>query len=110
MKKSWKPPSSVRNAAKRGLKLRKEAPKSKKGGTAVGVARARDLANGKEIPISTIKRMVSFFARHEGNQKGDDKYDRGAIAWDLWGGTPGKAWANRILKKYNKENKKGDNK
>lgn len=105
-KSSWKPPASVRAAAKRGLKLRDEAPKSKKGGTSVGVARARDLANGKEIPISTIKRMVSFFARHQGNQKKDEKYDRGHIAWLLWGGNPAKAWANRILRRYEKQKEK----
>ena len=38
------PPQEVRNNAKRGLELR---AKYGRGGTEVGVARARDLSNGK---------------------------------------------------------------
>ena len=41
------PPQAVRNNAKRGLELRREFGR---GGTEVGVARARDLSNGKSIP------------------------------------------------------------
>jgi len=61
MSDSYSPPQGVRDAARRGLELRR---KFKRGGTLVGVARARDLSNGKSIPLVTIKRMVSFFARH----------------------------------------------
>lgn len=51
--------------------------------------------------------MVSFFARHEGNQKvgGEEWYkDNGKISWLLWGGDVGKKWANSIWKKHKKEN------
>ncbi|MEM9214062.1 MAG: phage portal protein [Cyanobacteria bacterium P01_F01_bin.150] len=96
------PPQAVQRAAQRGLDLRSEHGR---GGTEVGIARARDLSNGKSIPIQTIARMVSFFARHEGNKKGKDwnKPSNGKIAWLLWGGDPGKAWVNRIWKAHKRE-------
>jgi hypothetical protein len=50
-------PQSVRSNARRGLELRK---KHGRGGTAVGIARARDIANGSALSLSTIKRMNSF--------------------------------------------------
>lgn len=97
------PPESVRNNAKRGLEMRREHGR---GGTAVGVARARDLSRGADIPIATIKRMVSFFARHEvdkqgkGYNAGEEGYpSNGRIAWLLWGGDAGRSWANAEAKK-----------
>lgn len=78
------PNDTMVNNARRGLELRK---KYKRGGTAVGVARARDIANKKRLSPSTVARMVSFFARH-GVNKGKDKLDNGEpsnhyIAWCL---------------------------
>jgi hypothetical protein len=98
------PPQAVRNNAKRGLELRE---KHGRGGTAVGVARARDLSNGKSISLSTIKRMVSYFARHEVDKKGEGwgVDSAGYIAWLLWGGDAGKSWANRIAKENDKKDK-----
>ncbi len=109
-KSSLIPPVGVQNAAKRGLAMRDAAPKSKKGGLTVkeaskqgissGVARARQLASGRPVSIKTIKQMVSFFARMQG------AYDKGGmkakIAWLLWGGSAGKAWANKVAKQYDK--------
>ena len=66
---TFRPPKSVQEAAKRSLKMRRSLPKSRKGGTAVGVARANQLANGSAVSLDTIKRMVSFFARHEVDKK-----------------------------------------
>ena len=98
------PPQAVRNNAKRGLELRK---KHGRGGTAVGVARARDLSNGKSISLSTINRMVSYFARHEVDKKGEGwgVDSAGYIAWLLWGGDAGKSWANSIAKREKKKDK-----
>lgn len=98
-KEEWfTPPEAVQKVAKRALEWRKE--NNGKGGTAVGVARARDLAAGKRMSPATIKRMVSFFARHKGNEKPKAgkpaKKDKGRIAWDLWGGTPGETWCNKV--------------
>jgi hypothetical protein len=96
------PPQQVRANAKRGLELRK---KHNRGGTEVGVARARDLSNGAALSLDTIKRMNSYFARHEVDKKGEGwgVDSAGYIAWLLWGGDAGWSWAKGILKQ--KENK-----
>jgi hypothetical protein len=41
--------------------------------------------------------MSAFFSRHEKNKSGGEN-DAGYIAWLLWGGDAGRAWANRIIK------------
>lgn len=75
-----------------------------RGGTLVGVARARDISSGKRLPFNTVRRMSSYFARHEvdkeaeGFNRGEDGYpSSGRIAWGLWGGDSGRAWASRII-------------
>lgn len=92
--KSFTPNDSMKSNARKGLEWRK---KYGKGGTAVGVARARDIVNGKGLSLSTVKRMHSFFSRHSGNEKGPVG-DNGRTAWALWGGTAGAAWARNILR------------
>lgn len=94
------PTEAMREEAQRGLEWRAEYGR---GGTEVGVARARDIANGRRLSAETVKRMVSYFARHEvdkqgeGFSPGEDGYpSAGRIAWALWGGDPGKSWANAI--------------
>jgi hypothetical protein len=97
------PPQAVRSNAKRGLELRE---KHNRGGTAVGVARARDLSNGKALSLDTVKRMNSYFARHEVDKKGEGwgKDSAGYIAWLLWGGDAGWTWAKKIIREQeNKE-------
>jgi len=76
-----------------------------KQGIGSGVARATSLANGENVSYETIKRMAAFFSRHEKNKSGEED-DAGKIAWDLWGGDAGRAWANRIIKMV--ENRKKD--
>ena len=90
-----RPTESMASNARRGLELRR---KFGRGGTAVGVARARDLANRKELSPETVARMYSFFSRHEVDKKGKDwdnaeRPSNGKIAWLLWGGDSGYAWA-----------------
>jgi hypothetical protein len=101
---SFSPPSSVQSAARRGLELRKKHGKgglttqeAGKEGIGSGVARASDLAGGSALSYATIKRMAAFFSRHEKNKSGGEN-DAGYIAWLLWGGDAGRAWANRIIK------------
>ena len=97
----FSPPKGVSEAAELGLALRRE---HSRGGTLIGVARARDLAAGKRMSPETIRRMVSFFARHEGNLQAPQNRDRtdpgypgaGRIAWLLWGGDPGHRWAKKV--------------
>jgi len=98
---TYTPTDAMVASAKRGLELRREYGR---GGTEVGVARARDISNGKGLPLVTVKRMHSFFSRHEGNKKaegfnrGEDGYpSAGRVAWELWGGDAGQRWAARIV-------------
>lgn len=95
-----KPNEAMMTAAKRGLEWRDEF---NRGGTEIGVARARDISNGKSLSMDTVKRMVSYFARHEvdsnaeGFNSGEEGFpSAGRIAWELWGGDAGKTWANEI--------------
>jgi len=92
-----KPSKGMVEEALKGLKWREE---HNRGGTAVGVARARDISNGKNLSDDTVKRMHSFFSRHEvdkkgqGFQQGEDGFpSAGRIAWALWGGDAGQVWA-----------------
>lgn len=93
------PNEAMRKEAQRGLDWRSEYGR---GGTEVGIARARDISNGENLSMSTVRRMVSYFARHEvdkeaeGFRPGEDGYpSNGRIAWALWGGDAGRSWANR---------------
>lgn len=103
-----KPTEEMAEEAARGLAWREEYGR---GGTPVGVARARDISNRTNLSEETIGRMVSYFARHEvdkqaeGFSPGEDGYpSAGRIAWALWGGDPGKAWANRKSRELDREN------
>ena len=99
-----KPTEAVANAAKRGLRLRKEF---KRGGTRVGVTRANQLARRDELSTDTVKRIKAYFDRHAVDMEAPKNKDpdadgypgAGLIAWLLWGGNPGRAWANRIVDK-----------
>jgi hypothetical protein len=93
------PTEEMAAEAERGLAWRGEY---NRGGTEVGVARARDISNRTNLSPDTISRMVSYFARHEvdkngaGFQQGEPGYpSAGRIAWALWGGDAGRAWAER---------------
>lgn len=75
----------------------------------VGVARARDIANGSNLSLDTVKRMYSFFSRHSAFKnkhsvkEGDGGPTAAKVAWDLWGGDPGEAWASSLKKKLEAE-------
>ena len=95
------PTDAMAEVASRALDWREEFGR---GGTEVGVARARDISNKRELSPETIGRMVSYFARHEvdkqaeGFNQGEDGFpSAGRIAWDLWGGDVGQSWANRKM-------------
>lgn len=108
------PPKSVAKEAEKGLEYRRKASPSRKGGLTPkeaselgigsGVQRAINLKNRDKISPKVIKQMCAFFARHEKNKSIDDKYknepwnDKGYVSWLIWGGDPGKTWANKIKK------------
>lgn len=97
-----KPTDGMKTEAQRGLDWRREFGR---GGTEVGIARARDIVNGSNLSDDTVKRMYSFFSRHEvdkqaeGFRPGEDGYpSNGRIAWALWGGDAGYSWARDKVK------------
>ena len=103
---SYAPTQAMIEEARRGLDWREEF---NRGGTEVGVARARDIVNGRALSRDTIGRMSSFFARHEVDKQGqgfnrdEDGYpSAGRIAWALWGGDPGRAFADDIIASENR--------
>lgn len=97
---TWRPPAEVARAARRGLELRAEQPPSNRAGTPVGLARASQLANRRPVSVETLRRMRAYFARHAVDKEGEGwgRDSRGYQAWLMWGGDPGRAWANRILR------------
>ena len=105
----YKPTDGMKVEAQRGLDWRKEYGR---GGTEVGIARARDIVNDKNLSEDTVKRMYSFFSRHEVDKKaegfsqGEDGYpSNGRIAWALWGGDAGFSWSRQIAERLKKEDR-----
>ena len=99
--KSYTPPYKVQYNAKLALEVRRSKPPSERGMIEVGLARARDLSNGRSISLNTIKRMYSYFSRHEIDKQGSTWSDRGRgwQAWMGWGGDEGFAWSKYILRR-----------
>jgi hypothetical protein len=93
------PTEEMASNAARGLELRE---KHGRGGTAVGVARARDIKNRKNLSPDTVRRMHSFFSRHAGNEAGGED-DAGYISFLLWGGAAGRSWAKRKSAQLDKD-------
>jgi len=100
-----KPPASVRAAARRAVKWIEEG-KAGKGFTPTGRRRASQLAAGESVSPDTIRRMRSFFARHEvdrsakGFKQGQEGFPSpGRVAWDAWGGDAGRSWANQQFRR-----------
>lgn len=109
----FKPPESVASAAERGLEYRKRQGEDKAGltpseaakeGIGSGVQRATNLKNRSNVSPKVIKQMVAFFSRHQKNKSVDSKFknepwrDKGYVSWLLWGGDPGKSWAEKVLR------------
>lgn len=91
------PTDGMATEAQRSLDWRKDGFD---GGTSVGLARARQLVNKQELSPSTVRRMHSYFSRHEvdkeaeGFRPGEEGYpSNGRVAWGLWGGDAGQSWA-----------------
>jgi hypothetical protein len=102
-KEGYKPTAGMKSAAKRAIRW-KEQGKATGAGTAVGWTRAGQLARGETLSLSTVKRMYSFFSRHEVDKKGKDFYNtsnpsNGRIMWDAWGGDAGFSWSRKIVER-----------
>jgi len=111
-KESFSPPQGVQDAAQRALDWIAEGHAGS-GFTDVGRARAAQLARGQNVSEDTIRRMRSYFARHEVDQQatgwnaGEDGFPSpGRVAWDAWGGDAGKTWAETIVARLDREQEK----
>ena len=104
------PTDGMVTEAKRGLEWRKEFGR---GGTIIGATRANQIVNKVKLSPSTVRRMKSFFARHEvdkraeGFRPGEKGYpSNGRIAWALWGGDAGQSWSNKKVDQLDRERNK----
>jgi hypothetical protein len=106
----FKPPAGVAAAAEKGLEYRKKGgggglttSEAAAQGIGSGVARAASLKNRQNQSPDTVRRMKAFFSRHAKNKTIDPKFkgepwrDKGYVAWLLWGGDPGRAWADKVV-------------
>jgi hypothetical protein len=98
---TFTPTAGMKAAARRALKW-KEQGKATGAGTAVGWGRASDIVAGRSMSLSVVRRMFSFFSRHEVDKKGKDFYNtsnpsNGRIMWDAWGGDAGFSWSRGIV-------------
>ena len=108
MADSYTPTSGMKAAARRALKWKADG-KATGAGTPVGWGRATDIVAGRAMSLSTVKRMYSFFSRHEVDKKGKGFYDgpefpsNGRIMWDAWGGDAGFSWSRAITEREKKK-------
>lgn len=101
MADTYKPTEAMARAAQRGLKMREASSPSRRGGTAVGLARARQFAQRQSVRLDIVKRTYSFLSRAEVYYE-PGKNTPGTQAYLLWGGPAGLAWARNILDNLNK--------
>lgn len=94
-------PRAAADAARRGLVLR---DRFGRGGTRVGAERARRLVDLVPLGYDEVRTISAWFARHGAQRRsvvrvwGDDADPSAAwIAWNLWGGDAGRAWADAVV-------------
>lgn len=100
------PTLAMRRQAQRGLRLVREGY----AGSGLEEAtkdRARKIAAGDSLTPEHVRRMHSFFSRHEGGRgsAAPSTITPWDVAWALWGGTPGQAWAARKVIQLDNEAK-----
>ena len=94
-------PDSVKNNAKRGIKLNEAV--NNKCATNVGKQRAQQLAKGENISEETIKRMKSYLSRAAVYYEAGDTESCGYISYLLWGGKSALTWAESKLNSIENE-------
>ena len=102
-------PAGVRAEARRGLDWRREFGR---GGIGPGQVTARMLISNK-MTIPRVRKMRAYLARHEVDKMGEGWSpgqkgfpSAGRIAWALWGGDPGKAWSNKVMRSVEAKERK----
>lgn len=103
---TYDPPEGARRAAQRGLDLRKAGHR---GGTAEGARTAGALVSGK-VGEDLARKLVRWFARFGGSLVDEARRKPGwgstsdpspfYVAWLLWGGDSGHAWARRLRREF----------
>tara|TARA_Y100000592_G_scaffold9199_2_gene12863 strand:+ start:7216 stop:9174 length:1959 start_codon:yes stop_codon:yes gene_type:complete len=102
------PPKQAQKNAEKALEERSKKPPSQRGMTNTGIARARDIKNGKSLTPETIKRMLSYFQRHEVDKTSSswNDYGKGRQAWNGWGGDAAYSWVKSVKSKMDKADDK----
>jgi hypothetical protein len=100
---TYSPTAGMKSAARRALQWKADG-KATGAGTPVGWGRATDIVAGRAMSLNTVKRMYSFFSRHEVDKKGKDfnntaNPSNGRIMWDAWGGDAGFSWSRGIAER-----------
>jgi len=101
---TYSPSDGMKSAARRALKWKADG-KATGAGTPVGWVRASDIVASRSMSLSVVKRMYSFFSRHEVDKKGKGFYDgpdfpsKGRVMWDAWGGDAGFSWSRKIAER-----------
>jgi hypothetical protein len=99
---TFTPNDGMKAAARRALKWKADG-KATGAGPPVGWGRATDIVAGRAMSLSTVRRMFSFFSRHEQASKGGKDFNNtsnpsnGRIMWDAWGGNAGFSWSRGIV-------------
>lgn len=94
---TFKPTAEMTAAAKSALERRAALPESRRAMTETGLARARQLAEGRDLSLADVVEMAAWFERHA-KTKGEDASDpdsKWRQAWDGWGGDAGAAAVRR---------------
>jgi len=99
----YKPTAGMKSAASKAIKWKEEG-KANGAGTNVGWTRAHQIVNGESLSLDTVKRMYSFFSRHEVDKQGKewDKPSHGKVMWYAWGGDAGYSWSRAIVEREKK--------
>jgi hypothetical protein len=73
------------------------------------VHRAKQLAERRDVSLRDITTISAYFARHnvdkasKSHEWGDETDpSAGYIGWLLWGGEPGRRWADSLMASLNK--------
>jgi len=92
-------------AARKALEARERVAPSRRAGTPVGLARAKQLQNKQNLSTETLVRMRSYLSRTEQTyrdavaQGNDITTSKQIMATGLWGGPKAINWVNKELKK-----------
>lgn len=89
-------PEKVRARLREGLRLVVEG-RAGKGLRGQTVREAEAMAHGDPVPVDKVKRMAAWFRRHRVDKRPGwaERKTPGYVAWLLWGGDEGWAWAER---------------